>query len=33
MILKYKQTEKFGCGLYAIANLFHLDNSITERNK
>ena len=30
MILKYKQTEKFGCGLYAIANLFHLDNYITD---
>ena len=30
MILKHKQTEKFGCGLYAIANLFHLDNYITD---
>ena len=30
MILKYKQTDKFGCGLYAIANLFHLDNYITD---
>ena len=30
MILKYKQTGPYGCGLYAIANLFHLDGFITE---
>lgn len=30
MILKYKQKENYGCGLYAIANLFHLDDYITK---